>query len=440
MYNIITYYYYIMRMNNTLNEIFDSKKIEISGVNNLVRLEGSIGSTNKIIYLFFINNVDAINQTECANIYSKDIHKYLAKTFYNINNESDYMLDFFMDLMPTNIHRYGKKLEYTDNYINQIRNFFARIFNYDEQKNKVLMAKHFEKIRLHYFDIRDYLSLIIEFPLFNNLESLYSLMNINDENKIISELNFTITILQNSKTNLNNILTIFKTKNNADIKNESSVIKKSLYTDDMQIYFDINNVKKFVNKINNVYNNEDVQLKILNDYQLILEYADLTEKYIINIIEYIQNTITYLLETKDKLNTSKYSTNDISSGLHYLDKMDIIIDVIKKYESIQSKISDIFILMTNLYFLRRILDKNYITNSIVCSNNKHSTNIIRLLVGIFNFKITHASYSLIPNIDQLNNQIKKNMSGLELTDIAKLFVPEVFQQCIDITNFPKKFT
>lgn len=64
----------------------------------------------------------------------------------------------------------------------------------------------------------------------------------------------------------------------------------------------------------------------------------------------------------------------------------------------------------------------------------HSINYIDILAKDFNFEITHASYcdSTIPEANQ-------NIKNYDTTELAKLFYPPIFQQCSDMTTFPKNF-
>ena len=105
----------------------------------------------------------------------------------------------------------------------------------------------------------------------------------------------------------------------------------------------------------------------------------------------------------------------------------------------------------DLYFLRRFLDKDYITNGIVYSGALHSADYINILVNLFNFKITHTAYAVTNNIVELNDIVKsydpfseKNKS-LEYTAILfgteDLFLPFGYKsiQCSDIAKFPPNF-
>ena len=137
---------------------FDHNTRQISGPINVVRLEGEVHGIIKVIYLFLDVHVPVMVQTECTNVFSKDINKYLAESFYQlIDTPKTY--DFFMEIRPSDIsfstQEWIKKSK--SKYIHQMMKFFSMIFQYDKDKNKVSISDYFKNIRLHYLDVRDYL-------------------------------------------------------------------------------------------------------------------------------------------------------------------------------------------------------------------------------------------------------------------------------------------
>lgn len=72
-----------------------SKSIkQVNGPINVVRLEGKVNDVRKVIYVFLDFHYGISRQTECENIYSKDIQLYLAENFGNLT-KSDKIYDFF---------------------------------------------------------------------------------------------------------------------------------------------------------------------------------------------------------------------------------------------------------------------------------------------------------------------------------------------------------
>ena len=92
--------------------------------------------------------------------------------------------------------------------------------------------------------------------------------------------------------------------------------------------------------------------------------------------------------------------------------------------------------ITDLYFLRRFLDKKYIKNGVIYSGGYHSTNIILILVKLLNFKITNVSYSKIKLLTELNNNVKEVNNNL---DLYKILFPEYLIQCSSMKGFPDMF-
>jgi hypothetical protein len=96
--------------------------------------------------------------------------------------------------------------------------------------------------------------------------------------------------------------------------------------------------------------------------------------------------------------------------------------------------------MMDIYILRRLLDKNYISTGILYCGMAHSANMINILVKDFNFKITHSSKNI--DIDKINKDIKtknykfeKELIGLLIDfDMSKKDI-----QCSDLSKFPKNF-
>lgn len=94
-----------------------------------------------------------------------------------------------------------------------------------------------------------------------------------------------------------------------------------------------------------------------------------------------------------------------------------------------------FIKFMDVYFIGRFLDKDYITNAIAYTGASHSVVYIDILCKQFDFKVTHFHYAKIPDLEELNVEIRKT----DLPDLDAIFFPPFLEQCSDITNFPEKF-
>ena len=96
------------------------------------------------------------------------------------------------------------------------------------------------------------------------------------------------------------------------------------------------------------------------------------------------------------------------------------------------------VLLMDLYFLRRFLDKDYITNAILYCCAFHTSDIIYILVNEFKFKITHST-SDINNINKIITS--KNKYELILPYGYQLLIKnKTIIQCSDISLFPKNFS
>ena len=96
---------------------------------------------------------------------------------------------------------------------------------------------------------------------------------------------------------------------------------------------------------------------------------------------------------------------------------------------------EFFARFTDIYFLRRFLDKDYITNAIVYSGALHSNTYVSVLVKDFDFKITHTANSKNKSASYLTTQAKKR----SLMEVQELILPEYLTQCSDLQGFPEGF-
>src|SRR5437899_128812 len=135
---------------------FDPNIKQINGPLNVTRLEGTVNGIKKVIYLFMDMHLDVEKQTECMNIFSKDIQNYLVENFYVLNNVH-IIYDFFFEISASGTQiGYSKDKKYKEKYILEVNNIFRRVFKYDRKENQVKPSEVFKNVRLHYLDIRDY--------------------------------------------------------------------------------------------------------------------------------------------------------------------------------------------------------------------------------------------------------------------------------------------
>jgi len=115
----------------------------------------------------------------------------------------------------------------------------------------------------------------------------------------------------------------------------------------------------------------------------------------------------------------------------------MLVDISNMSDDLSYNFVKLFGKITDCYLLRRLLDKDYITNAIIYTGAAHSLHYIQFLVKYFDFKITHAAYSTITNIEELNSELKTRVDKND--EIISLLIPPRLFQCSDLTDFPKEF-
>ena len=408
---------------------FDPNIKQVSGPVNVVRMEGRIHGIKKVIYLFMDFHIDIPGQRQCDNIFSKHVKNYFAENFYNLNKTTR-QYDFFLETFPTELVKIPQdpnlpQLNYTQLYIMEVRKFFKKFFVYDPEIDKVSISDVLKNVRLHYIDIRDYYIYFFS----NKMSELLGILNIflchnnislNDLVYIIDSIN---VLIEKLKLNVVNTLS-----EKYDKKDKISVIKSSAQIDKHHEIF-----KYFINKIITSYKDEEIK-KILN------RYIDKIRQGFISSIDEMTNIVN---KFNDYGNLAYTHTNRLTRdengrydyGLPRSAVQKIIIDMIKLFSDIYMKIFDDFMMLMDIYFLRRFLDKDYVTNAIVYTGGWHSRNYIDILVKEFDFRITHVSYAKIDDMEKLTEEIKK----VPFNEIEGLLYPPVMHQCSDMTHFPEDF-
>ena len=193
-----------------------------------------------------------------------------------------------------------------------------------------------------------------------------------------------------------------------------------------------NKTKYIINKLLYQYKHTNVQY-IINQYieKILIPYC---EKMVQDLEQLYKDVYPYIAKLKGSNNVNEQEK--------------IIYDTYYKIGTLFKNISNIYVLMMDLYFIRRFTDKDYITNGIVYAGGLHCADYINILVNLFNFKITHTAYAVTKNIDQLNNMVKvyhpfNNANIVETlykTDDLFLSNGDNSVQCSDITNFPPDFS
>ena len=209
---------------------------------------------------------------------------------------------------------------------------------------------------------------------------------------------FRYIIYDEFKTSITELFNKIKSKiiNNAtysDYKNSIDIIRKMLDKLKHIIKAEDNNL---INKIKNKYTHPEIKNKIIPLIDNLFDYIEIIKNNLINI------------------------------------------QVLSDAEEQYLEIIQLYAWLMDIYFLRRFLDKDYITNAIIYCGVGHSIRYIIFLIKSFDFKITHASYSSKP-LPLVNQIIKESTDEINHNDISKYFINN-YIQCIDITSFPENFS
>lgn len=379
----------------------------INGPINVVRMEGDVFGIKKVIYLFMDVHMPINSQTECGPS-SLDITQFLDINLKNLKKTIDFMYE-----IRVSDYEYFNTLDYKSIYLNQVGKFFIN--------NK----QGTDNIRYHYADIRDYYFNVIYFinketsNILHNLRST-SILNpytIKDLFKylddIINELLFWDKVLF-SKTDQ-------KKKNN--LKRTEQNLDKI--------------VNNYIYKITEKYKHPEIKSKI----QPIFDNIKISLNKSIDALNQIKvdfNNVKNDMVYDDVLNYAEY-TNSYYYGQDFHKNDKFLTKIVLEYDVINHNIMILFARLMDIYFLRRFLDKDYITTCLVYTGAAHSINYIQHLLTNYDFKITHLSYSRTKDINKLNDMLK-NITNIKDTDKYEYeLYPPILKQCSDLTNFPKNF-
>lgn len=371
----------------------------VSGPYNVVRLEGKINNIDKILYVFFDFHNPKNQESQCPHP-SYYIHQYFHKNFLEI----EHPIDFFMEILPDDIYNYN---DYNKKavYMEEVRKLFSKTFHYSESDNKVLQNKLYSNVKFHFIDIRtfffDYINLYNE-EVNNTITKI--MLNVINNNEILnSHIQYVIENLDILIEHIQKLLSIQKGGNIIGYYN------KKMTPEEAQ-----KKTEYILNKIKNKYKNGLVKKKI----------NQLMDKYVNNFSNIMMEQLINFRDQFSKLSLGTINFNNMSQ--FYLD-----------YNKLHSHWSSITSILTDLYFMRRFLDKDYITTGISYTGGYHSCNYIYILLKYFDFKISHASYSQI-ELPKINRNIQKYELN---TQFRHMFVPNDYKnnQCSHIENLPKNF-
>lgn len=389
------------------------------------RLEGMINNIQKVIYLFGDYNVILSGETSCPQYKSEDFVKYFVETMKKTDKNKKYDL-FFEILSISNESNYTK----VEEYIFEFSKYFKSTINVIKpnklnKNNNDSKSKTSPNLKLHNINIKDIFTNKYIYVWINKLQILLSEISDNKNITLIQKIMYE-KIVSNIKKN------IVKT---------TQYLKKNFYETD-QINEDNKNdkiamekIKKYSHKILYEYKNKNVENILTSQVEFLTKISKYVDKILMlidKLTEYIYELYKILVEESDIMYENKY---DAGYGQHDLLTGKIILKIEEIYTEIFNIYRAIFILITDLNSLRKFLDRDDITNCVCYMDIDNTFNYLFVLVKYFDFKITHATYTLI-NTSEIEKLIKKNEHDMKL--VTEFFPQKIFQ-CINMIDFPKSF-
>lgn len=275
--------------------------------------------------------------------------------------------DIFVEINQKDIGNI--QLEYKAHYLYQVR--------------KLISAKYKKDInvRYHYFDIRD-----LEF-----------LVDIIDK--------FSISI--------------------PNFKNQFVFVSKQIY-EIYKTFFKNKKNNKTASKIWTKYKHKNIK-HILKKQ---LEFCEKLFEELLDLLVKIEKEYDekILFGGPDKLKQEPYNIIDITGNIDRINLMSKLnIDI----HNVRVIFNNAMLYLTDIYLLRRFLDKDYITNGLVYTGALHSADFIDILTNKFNFKITHTAKTFSDSENKYTN----------IVDIYNTFMGNRNDtyQCCDVSGLPRYF-
>ncbi len=419
--------------NNNKNKQSDNE-IFLNGPLNYIKLINK--KTSQSIWLFMDFHKDIIHQNKCEEYDAKDFYKFINKKLL----ESNELIDFFLEINPTDINKNNNSNE-NGIYIEETRKIFRKI--YSNQK-----SSHKQNIRLHYIDIRDYAFM---YDFYKQINSIFSLLKSSGLENIESIINKLINI-KSTLEFINQLIS--KIKENKLIIDEKNIkidfINIKIESSDKKNYsfYDILNtgfyqlLSTILLKYNNKTNKENIIKYFDQNY---LENSIELVKFINDFISKMNIIAKKIKEQDDKQEinidkivlNSKLKDSRVYYGINkyeYEKDYNFIFGTIEKIEVIIAKLGCVFM---DCFFLRRLIEKDYISKSIVYTGAYHSSIYIWFLIKYYGYQIDDYEYintELLDNNDPIVSLEKIIDKSNNYDELFVYLVPKKFTQCVKIKD------
>jgi hypothetical protein len=406
---------------------------KVDGPVNVLRLEGSINGIKKVVYLFFEYHLDPDIQTSCPNGDGEDVRDYIVRqTIAREETQVKKPVDFFMEI-PIIYHSRNSKSSVVLNYdistyIQRLRVLFSEIHQHRIDNT----SSPLENLRVHYLDIRDTMRYFYKYE--------YMLPEI-----ILGGFGKLVEYAKNDQVRkyidiqLENIIFIKNILSGAKIDSEylANLTQEQRSTINVLL------------KIQRRYAHPEIRKALQPWIERVLEMNIILEKYLHNMSEWCQKVLDIHASVGVKLFPVPHKSIGYQVEIpdRLIFQLENEISILKTF--VDSYSLHLYALLTDIYLIRRLLDKDMITNAIVYSGAHHSSNYLEILVKGFDFKVTHVSHlfpnPLIPDVNTLDlEDLNKYVKNNEFKDIALLFEPVLTDsinviQCSDLSSFPLFF-
>jgi hypothetical protein len=413
-----------------------SDNILINGPINVCRLEGTVFGIKKILYVYMDIHADVAFQTQCPSFLSTDLSTHLA---HNIQ-QSTKVLDFFMEVRSSYLSVDEPK--YRGRYIDEVVRLFKQEERTDPKSGKRQTAKSNSKVRVHYIDIRDFIKDHINIILHNISKIINATAS--DNTAYLDELESVLQYLEHLETDIMEFYMLFFDKENTKMVggNKLSGLESryDLHDNDNRENI-LHSIKYHINKLKTKYKH----IEVFERMGKFIFYIQQQFEKIIDTIVKIKKEINILSKKIDKpyearTLVSAYDLKMYTYGQNQLDNISSISELSKLTYILRELITSAYARIVDIFFLRRFLDKDYITSAIVYTGAAHSILYVHHLVNEYDFKVTHFSIAHAKTPEELTEKIKKYPSYNDIYKIEELLWPIELIQCSDMSSFPLNFS
>ena len=358
-----------------------ARELLVNGPINAFRLEGKIDNVNKIVYLFGDYHNEIWNETKCDSYKSDDFINYFYKTMEktDVNTKYDLIFENYASVDMLEEYKFSAS-SYRKNYIDELRYFVDSDMNISEEKknNKTQLknegSRVFSNLRLHYLDIRSFLNygkyhdlmntikniLFNKYTLEANIQLIISVFSV--KNYIKLTINRLYKISKNKrKKNVDKVINLIKDKDILDvIKKNSEDISKSQNRIDKYLKKIFGKKTKNISKL---LTNSSGYKHIFAKTKRIIILLNRCLRKSIALYELNRNIAENIL-TEQKSNRDEYFGNFIyNTDFIYITK--IFNYILENIYLADECVVMIYVLITDLYCLYRLLSKNYINHVIM---------------------------------------------------------------------------